>query len=96
MKEVKGDEIIVNGDLKTEVDKIKQQPGKDIWLFGGASLISSFLNESLIDEFSLAVHPVILGGGKPLFCDVNARISLKLVDTKTYSTGLVSLSYVPA
>ena len=96
LKKVKGDAIIVNGNLITQVNKIKQQPGKDIWLFGGASLISSFLNESLIDEFSLAVHPVILGGGKPLFSDVKARINLKLADSKTYSTGLVSLSYVPA
>jgi dihydrofolate reductase len=96
LKEVKDDIVIVNGDLKTEVIKIKRQPGKDIWLFGGASLLSSFLNESLIDEYWLSVHPIILGGGKPLFTDVKAKINLKLTESKTYSSGLVSLKYVPA
>jgi dihydrofolate reductase len=96
LKEVKDDAVIVNGDLKTEVNKIKRQPGKDIWLFGGASLLSSFLNEGLIDEYWLSVHPVILGGGKPLFTDVKAKINLKLAESKTYSSGLVSLKYVPA
>lgn len=75
------------------MEKIKKEKGKDIWLFGGAGLATSFLNLELIDELSLAVHPVLLGGGKPLFHNIEARINLILVDTKTYSTGLISLTY---
>ncbi|HEX6889717.1 MAG TPA: dihydrofolate reductase family protein [Chryseolinea sp.] len=85
--------ILVNGDIKTEVEKIKNKGGKDIWLFGGANLTVTLINLKLVDELHLAVHPILLGGGKPLFHDIAERITLKLLDTKTYSTGLVSLMY---
>jgi dihydrofolate reductase len=85
--------ILVKGDLKTEVEKIKKQAGKDIWLFGGAGLTSSLMNIKLVDEVHLSVHPILLGGGKPLFQGITDRINLKLIDSKTYSTGLVSLKY---
>ena len=52
------------------------------------------MNLGLVDELSLAVHPILLGGGKPLFNNINDRVTLTLTDTKTYSTGLVSLSYI--
>jgi dihydrofolate reductase len=84
---------LIKNDIEAEVTKIKMQPGKDIWLFGGAGLTTSLLNFGLVDEMSLAVHPIVLGGGKPLFNDIKDRISLTLLDTKTYSTGLVSLTY---
>ena len=93
LKKVKPDATLMKGDLKTEVEKIKKESGKDIWLFGGAGLTTSLLNLGLIEELSLAVHPVLLGGGKPLFIDVKSRIQLKHLDTKTYSTGLVILTY---
>ena len=90
---VKEGSILVNGDIKIEVEKIKNKDGKDIWLFGGASLTSAMMSLKLVDELHLAVHPILLGGGKPLFHDVAGRIQLKLLDTKSYSTGLVSLKY---
>ena len=93
LKEVRPGAILVHGDTEAEVKKIKNAPGKDIWLFGGASLTTSLLNLGVVDEISLAVHPIILGGGKPLFSDINNRVPLTLTDTKTYSTGLVSLTY---
>lgn len=93
LKEVKGNRIIVNGNLATEVNKIKNEPGKDIWLFGGAALTSSFINYGLIDEMALAVHPVLLGAGKSLFQNIPARIALQLINTQTYASGLVMLSY---
>jgi dihydrofolate reductase len=93
LNEVKPGSILIGKDAESEVKRIKKEPGKDIWLFGGASLTSSLLNLSLIDEIGLAIHPVILGGGKPLFHDISNRIRLELADTKTYSTGLVSLTY---
>ncbi|MBD0333597.1 MAG: dihydrofolate reductase family protein, partial [Chitinophagaceae bacterium] len=67
--------------------------GKDIWLFGGASLTTSLMNLGLVDELSLAVYPILLGSGKPLFHNIKDRTNLMLVDTKTYSTGLISLTY---
>ncbi|QOI98543.1 MAG: dihydrofolate reductase [Flammeovirgaceae bacterium] len=93
LDKVKEGAILVNGDLKTEVEKIKKKDGKDIWLFGGAGLTSSLMNLKLVDEVHLSVHPIILGGGKPLFRDITDRINLKHIDTKTYSTGLVSMKY---
>jgi dihydrofolate reductase len=86
--------IIVKGDLFEEVTKIKSEPGKDIWLFGGAELTSSLINLGLVDEIGLAVHPILLGSGKPLFKNIRERIHLNLIDTKTYSTGLVYLTYL--
>jgi len=93
LDKVKDDAILIKGDIKKEVEKIKNEPGKDIWLFGGASLTASLINLGFVDEFWLAVHPIILGLGKPLFSNIKERIKLQLADTKTYSTGLVSLTY---
>lgn len=93
LNKVKDGATLIKGNTKTEVEKIKKEKGKDIWLFGGAGLTTSLLNIGLIDELSLAVHPVLLGDGKPLFSNIKDRINLILVDTKTYSTGLVSLTY---
>ena len=84
---------IINGDIKEAVQQILQEPGKDIWLFGGASFITSMLKLNLVDELIISVHPLILGQGKPLFTDLPDRIALKLTDTKTFSTGLVQLYY---
>jgi len=93
LNEVKPGAILIKGDIETAVKQIKNEPGKDIWLWGGASLTTSLLNLGLVDEMCLAVHPIILGGGKLLFKNINNRIPLNLTDTKTYSTGLVMLSY---
>jgi len=84
---------IIASNLNEEIQKLITQPGKDIWFFGGARLLSTFLNLNLIDEMIIALHPLILGGGKPLFKDIDQRIKLKLKDTKTYTTGLVQLTY---
>lgn len=96
LKEVKEGTTLVSGDIKGAVEMIKQQDGKDIWLFGGGSLTTSLMNLGLIDEFWLSVHPIVLGAGKPLFQNINDRTSLKLIETKVYETGLVSLKYVLA
>jgi dihydrofolate reductase len=90
---VKKGATLVKGDVKKQIADIRQEEGKDIWLFGGASLTSSLMNLGLVDEVSLAVHPIILGAGKPLFQGITKRIKLKLTDTKTYNTGLVVLNY---
>lgn len=93
LTEVKEGAIIVNGNIEEKVNEIKKSEGKDIWLFGGASLISTLMNARLVDEIWLSVHPILLGSGKPLFENISSRISLKLTETKQYETGLVSLKY---
>ncbi len=93
MQSAKGDVILVRGDIKKEVEKIKKQKGKDIWLFGGAELISSLMNLQLVDEIILAVHPVVLGAGKQLFKDIHERTWLTLTGHKIYPNGLVFLTY---
>jgi dihydrofolate reductase len=93
LDEVKEGATLIKEDVKTEVEKIKNEKGKDIWLFGGAGLTTSLMNLGLVDEISLAVYPILLGGGKPLFNNIKERIKLTLVDTRKYSTGLVSLTY---
>jgi dihydrofolate reductase len=84
---------LIKNNIRQEVERIKNEDGKDIWLFGGAGLTTSLINLGLVDELSLAVHPVLLGQGTPLFRDLQSRTLLNLVDVKTYSTGLVSLIY---
>ncbi len=84
---------LVTGDVAEEVKKLKSQPGKNIWMFGGASLNDSLMKAGLIDEIGLAVHPILLGRGKPFFSDYGQRIKLSLSDCKTYPSGLVYLTY---
>ena len=93
MQTAKKDVILVSGDIKKEVEKIKKQKGKDIWLFGGAELISSLMNLELVDEIILAVHPVVLGDGKQLFKEIKERTWLTLTGHKIYPNGLVFLTY---
>jgi dihydrofolate reductase len=76
-----------------EIRKMKQQPGKDMLTFGGATLVSSLMNLGLIDELHLMVNPLILGGGKALFKDVKSRHSLKLIGAKPLKSGKVGLTY---
>jgi len=81
-------------DIKEEVIALKQQPDKDI-LVGSPSLIVSLMELDLIDEFQLCVHPVIVGNGLPLFKNINGKSIFKLIKTKTFSCGAVTLYYKP-
>jgi dihydrofolate reductase len=85
------DTELISGDIASEVKTLKNQSGKDIWLWGGASLTTSFLNAGLIDEMILAVHPIVLGAGKPLFQDIDGRKHFMLKSSEAYSSGLVML-----
>jgi dihydrofolate reductase len=84
---------LLRGDVSTAVRKMKTLKGKDIWLFGGASLTASLMNAGLVDEIGLAIHPILLGAGKPLFSGIKERTNLVLQETKEYSSGLVTVSY---
>ena len=87
---------VISGDVVSKIREIKNQQGKDIWLFGGAELTASLINENLVDELWLSVHPILLGAGKPLFQNIKERKNLKLKEHKVYSSGLVSLIYQQA
>jgi dihydrofolate reductase len=76
-----------------EIRKIKEQPGKGMYVVGGAMLVSNLMNLGLIDELQLMVNPLILGGGKALFKDVEERHALKLVRAKPLKSGKVNLIY---
>jgi dihydrofolate reductase len=81
--------------IKEEVLALKQQEGKPI-LVGSPSLIVSLTNLDLIDEYQLCIHPVVAAGGLPLFKNVNNRLDLKLLKTKTFGGGAELLYYEPA
>jgi dihydrofolate reductase len=84
---------IISDNVENKVNQLKTQQGKDMWLFGGASLTTVLINAGLVDELMLSVHPLILGAGRPLFKDILQRTSLELMNTQSYNTGLVQLSY---
>lgn len=85
--------IYINKNIAEEVNKLKNQPGRDIWLYGGASLITTFIELDLVDEYRLSVHPVVLGEGKALFTDITKRLALQLIAVKPFSSGVVQLIY---
>jgi dihydrofolate reductase len=83
----------ITSDIAGRVGEIKSEPGKNIWLYGGGSLITTFVNQGLIDNYLLAVHPVILGSGKPLFNDIRQRVGLKLNRVVTSNSGVMLVDY---
>jgi dihydrofolate reductase len=83
-------------DAAEEIARLKQQPGKDIFVTGGATLAQSLSQNALIDEYNLTIHPVVLGSGMPLFKDQSLPLNLKLVNTRAFETGAVLLTYQKA
>jgi dihydrofolate reductase len=79
-----------------DILKMKQQPGKDMAIFGSGDLVTTFAQMGLIDDYRILINPVALGSGKPLFQGIQDRLHLKLIGTKTFKTGLVLLQYQPA
>lgn len=88
--------VFINSDIITKVNEIKLQSGSDIWLYGGASLIKTFIELNLIDTYRISVHPTVLGNGKPLFEDLKERLELTLLKTNIFKSGVVQLIYEPA
>jgi dihydrofolate reductase len=87
---------LIKGNLAEEITKLKQQPGKNIGITGSTTLVQSLLQDDLLDELGLMIHPVVVGSGKRLFEEGGDLKALKLIDSKTFSTGVVSLTYQPA
>ena len=85
---------IMNGDVIDKIKELKNNPGKDIVLWGSISLAQSLIKEDLIDEYHLQICPTIIAGGRSLFPDMNQYKNLKLIDFKKYDTGLILLKYL--
>jgi dihydrofolate reductase len=86
---------LVKDNIAEEVLRLKRQPGKEIGIFGSSDLTAALMQMDLIDEYRIMVNPIILGSGKPLFNGIRQRINLKLLETKTFSSGNVLLYYQP-
>ena len=84
-KEIKRDEIM----------RLKQMPGKNIIIYGSASIVKGLSEMGLIDEYQILVYPVLRGSGKRLFDSKEWKIALKLLNTDTYSSGVAAMSYAP-
>lgn len=88
------DITVLSSVTKAYFDTMKQQPGKDIWLFGGGGLFRSLLEIEVVDTIEVAVVPVLLGGGIPLLPAGASGRTLELTGTRTYEkTGIVGLDY---
>ena len=86
---------LIKGNIAEEITKLKQQPGKDLLLFGSADLASTLTSLGLIGEYRIMVNPVVLGNGAPLFKGVKEKLQFKLVNTKMFRSGNVLLYYQP-
>ena len=93
LESVKNNWSLISDTSGEVVQSIMVESGKDIWLFGGRVLTTHLLGLGLVNRMILSVHPLILGGGNPLFDSMPDRIPLNLIESKTYSSGLVQLTY---
>jgi dihydrofolate reductase len=82
-----------NEPVKVFAQKLRRQPGKNIWMMGGGELIAAFLDESELDEFRVHVVPVLIGEGIPLIAPRRRTIPLELISSKSFEDGVVELNY---
>ena len=87
--------VLIKDHIAEKINTIKQQPGKDIWLLGSPSLAQTFMQLDLIDEYRININPTILGQGRPLFAGVTRPFPLKLLESKTFQSGVIALRYEP-
>ncbi|GAB2636349.1 dihydrofolate reductase family protein [Kribbella swartbergensis] len=87
---------LLEGDAITALDEIKRQPGGDVIMYGNPTLLRSLLEHGLVDELTLAIHPLVLGSGAKLFPDGTPRTGLDLVSQTTLANGVTTLTYHPS
>jgi dihydrofolate reductase len=87
---------LLKGNVVEEVNKLKEQPGKDLQVIGTGEFAQALIDNDLVDEYRLMVHPIVLGTGKRLFRDGSKKTALRLVDSTTTTTGVLILTYQPA
>ena len=95
LSEVTWNASLIKDHIAEEVSKLKQESGQDVLVFGSGELVHTLMQHDLIDEYRLMVHPVVQGSGKRLFRDGSEKKVLRLVETKTFSSGTIVLSYQP-
>lgn len=83
----------VSGDIVKFTDSLRRSEDSDIWLVGGSQIIRLFLEQDLIDEIILSIHPVILGNGIPLFDRIKKEVRMELINDVSFESGLVQLHY---
>jgi len=88
--------ILATGDIVEEVNKLKDRPGKDIIVYGGAGFVSSLVKHNLIDEYHLFLNPVIVGNGLTIFKSVEQKIGLEVIKSTAFSCGIVVNTYRPS
>ena len=86
---------LVKSDVNNEIKRLKEEPGKEFYIFGSSGLCVTLIQNKLIDEFRVIVNPVVLGKGKPLFAGLIGYHKLKLIKTKPFKSGNVLLCYEP-
>jgi dihydrofolate reductase len=86
---------LLRGDVTEEVQKLKQQEGKDILIYGSSELVNTLMQHNLIDVYRVMLFPLALGSGKRFFRDGRDKVTLTLTSAKTTSTGVVVLTYQP-
>lgn len=84
----------INESIKTFAQRLRSQPGKNVWMMGGGGIIASFLDESEIDEVIIHVVPIFIGEGIPLIEPRHRSVQLKLVSSRSYPDGVVRLHYL--
>src|SRR6266700_2336051 len=84
---------LLKGDAAEAVASLKEEPGKDLVVLGSGELVQSLMRRNLVDAYVLLIHPLVLGSGRRLFPDGGAVAALRLVDTKTTTTGVVIATY---
>jgi dihydrofolate reductase len=84
---------LIKDNVAAEIAALKQQPGKELAIFGSANLTASLMHMGLVDELRIMINPVILGQGMPLFKTVNEKVNLKLGNTRVFHNGNVLLYY---
>lgn len=87
--------VLAKGDLAQEITKLKQQDGKDIIAYGGATFVSALIKHGLIDEFHLFINPTAIGNGMPIFKELDSQQNLTLVKSTSFDCGIVVLNYEP-
>jgi dihydrofolate reductase len=92
LAQVQGNATLSTGDIVAEIARLKAEHGKDMSV-GGAAIASSLMRSNLIDEYWLYVQPVILGSGTPMFPSLDNKINLRLLETRTFNSGVVLLRY---
>ena len=86
---------LLEGDVPAAVEKLKHQPGKDIYVFGSADLVAGLLERELVDEYRICIAPVVLGKGNSLFKPFDGMLRMRLTKSRPLKTGAIILYYEP-